>query len=126
VHKAISVLVLFLWIGCFFHCFSEKLGIAGFQAANAEACCGGDAEPDKTACVSCDILFQWTSTAVYRSLLAAPLSDFAGEIGQLDFVKPTLDPDTPPPHAITAEQPCRLLCEELVLTGLPVRGPTAA
>lgn len=132
-HKIISGLTLLLWGGCFIHCFAEQLGIDGLQATHAITCCGEDTDSEgapsdpSDPCNICDICDFGGSTLVSQSSLLLPPSDFGIDIDNflsIGFSDSTTEPEPLPPDANAAKGYLRVLCEELVLTGLPVRGPT--
>lgn len=127
-HKLKSVLVLLLWIGCFSHCFLEQLEAFDVQAANAEVCCRGDTDSEEEPCDPCGFAFLGGAITISQLLVGVPLSDFGSDIDKFLSIispEPATDPDSPPPDTLAPKGCFRALCEELVLTGLPVRGPTA-
>lgn len=117
-----------MWVGCYCHCSLEQVEAFDVQTANAESCFEAPADTADGPCDICGFMAIGGATTISQFSLTIPLSDFESNIDKfmsmLSIVTAT-DQDSSPPGANLATGDLRALCEDLVLTGLPVRGPTS-
>ncbi|MFK5922005.1 MAG: hypothetical protein QM496_07485 [Verrucomicrobiota bacterium] len=130
--KLITVLVLLMWVGCFFHCSVEQWGEVE-HASLVQVVDGGLAGEksgsDEENCELCDFA-RIGGALTITSLSLLPLADdFGKELADffsLSLILPEAELAEISSCKKAEEQILPLLCEVLVRTGFPVRGPAIA
>jgi len=132
-HRTYSLLTLFVWGWCFINCFAERLEVFDLQAANSVVCCGEGTGSENIPsapsdpCDICDFCDFGVPPGISHLSMQIPPSDIESDIDIFllnSSLDSKIDLTRPPPDTYAQNQFLQPLCEELVRTGLPVRGPT--
>ncbi len=131
-NKLITVLISLVWVGCFLHCSVEQWGEVEqtrlVQSIDGDSAYGKPGS-DEGDCKLCDFARMGGSLTI-ASLSLLPLADDFGK--ELDdfFSLSLILPETELAEISSSQkaeaQVLPPLCEVLVRTGFPVRGPAIA